>query len=73
MTATLTREPQAFTIRPGLPPDFKRDTTVYAITFDMDIDQLRTHYGDPYNNAYQEIRRVLESHQFRWQQAAQAP
>jgi virulence-associated protein VapD len=34
----------------------------------MDIDQLRTHYGDPYNNAYLEIRRVLQRHGFAWQQ-----
>jgi virulence-associated protein VapD len=37
---------------------------VYALAFDMDIEQLRVHYGDPYNNAYLEIRRVLERHQF---------
>ncbi len=57
-------------VRPGLPPDFKRADTVCAIAFDMDIDQLRTHYGDPYNNAYIEIRRVLERHQFQWQQGS---
>jgi virulence-associated protein VapD len=43
---------------------------VYAIAFDMDIESLRTHYGDPYNNAYLEIRRVLERHGFRWQQGS---
>ena len=43
---------------------------MYAIAFDMDIESLRTHYGDPYNNAYTEIRRVLESHGFRWQQGS---
>jgi virulence-associated protein VapD len=43
---------------------------VYAIAFDMDIEQLRIHYGDPYNNAYLEIRRVLEEHQFDWQQGS---
>jgi virulence-associated protein VapD len=41
---------------------------VYAIAFDMDIEQLRTRYGDPYNNAYLEIRRILERHHFQWQQ-----
>ena len=50
------------------PPPFKKAGTVYAIVFDMDTEQLRTHYGDPYNNAFLEIRRVLESHQFDWQQ-----
>jgi virulence-associated protein VapD len=43
---------------------------MYAIAFDMDIDSLRTHYGDPYNNAYTEIRRVLQEHGFRWQQGS---
>jgi virulence-associated protein VapD len=52
------------------PPPFKKEGTVYAIAFDMDIEQLRVHYGDPYNNAYLEIRRVLEEHQFDWQQGS---
>ncbi len=43
---------------------------MYAIAFEMDIDQLRTNYGDPYNNAYLEIRRVLERHGFAWQQGS---
>lgn len=57
-------------VRPGLPPAFKREGVVYAIAFDMDIEQLRVHYGDPYNNAYLEIRRILEGHQFQWQQGS---
>jgi virulence-associated protein VapD len=43
---------------------------MYALAFDMDIESLRTHYGDPYNNAYTEIRRVLQEHGFRWQQGS---
>lgn len=43
---------------------------MYAIAFDMDVEQLRIHYGDPYNNAYLEIRRVLETHGFAWQQGS---
>jgi virulence-associated protein VapD len=43
---------------------------VYAIAFDMDIEQLRTNYGDPCNNAYLEIRRVLQRHGFQWQQGS---
>lgn len=39
---------------------------MYAIAFDMDIESLRTHFGDPDNNA----RRVLEEHGFRWQQGS---
>src|SRR5437764_15379169 len=64
------REARPSPIRPGLPASFKREGVVYAIAFDMDIDQLRVHYGDPYNNAYLEIRRVLEGHQFQWQQGS---
>jgi virulence-associated protein VapD len=48
----------------------KEKTVVYAIAFDMDIEALRTHYGDPYNNAYLEIRNILESHGFAWQQGS---
>ena len=43
---------------------------MYAISFDMDIESLRLNYGDPYNNAYMEIRRVLQSHGFSWQQGS---
>lgn len=43
---------------------------VYAIACDMDIESLRQHYGDPYNNAYLEIRRVLQAHGFNWQQGS---
>ena len=57
-------------IRQGLPPDFRRSTTVYAIASDMDIEALRANYGDPYNNAYLEIRRVLQRHGFTWQQGS---
>jgi virulence-associated protein VapD len=43
---------------------------MYAIAFDMDIDSLRRTCGDPYNNAYLEIRKVLQSHGFTWQQGS---
>ena len=43
---------------------------MYAIAFDMDIESLRAQYGDPYNNAYTEIRRVLQEHGFHWQQGS---
>lgn len=43
---------------------------VYAIAFDMDIESLKQSYGDPYNNAYGEIRRVLGSHGFSPQQGS---
>jgi virulence-associated protein VapD len=70
MAMAATREVRSSSLRPGLPDSFKREGTVYAIAFDMDIEQLRIHYGDPYNNAYLEIRRILEQHQFQWQQGS---
>lgn len=70
MTLAELREVRPTPIRPGLPASFKREGVVYAIAFDMDIEQLRTHYGDPYNNAYLEIRRVLERNGFAWQQGS---
>lgn len=54
--------PSGLSISPGAP--------MYAIAFDMDIDSLKLHYGDPYNNAYAEIRRVLQAHGFNWQQGS---
>lgn len=62
--------PADATLRHGLPKPFRRASTVYAIAFDMDVEQLRTNYGDPYNNAYLEIRRVLQQHGFTWQQGS---
>src|SRR5947208_5008355 len=69
MAAGIASEPLP-QIRQGLPADFRRSTTVYAIAFDMDIEALRANYGDPYNNAYLEIRRVLQRHGFTWQQGS---
>ncbi|QYK49051.1 MAG: virulence protein [Phycisphaeraceae bacterium] len=43
---------------------------MYAIAFDMDIESLRQNYGDPYNNAYGDIRKVLERHGFTRQQGS---
>jgi virulence-associated protein VapD len=57
-------------IRQGLPTAFRKEGRVYAIAFDMDIEQLRSNFGDPYNNAYLEIRRVLQRHGFAWQQGS---
>ncbi|MBA4062336.1 MAG: virulence factor [Isosphaera sp.] len=70
MTVAAARDARSSSLRPGLPASFKREGTVYAIAFDMDIEQLRVHYGDPYNNAYLEVRRVLERHGFAWQQGS---
>jgi len=58
---------QRFSELPDLP---KKEGRVYAISFDMDIESLRLHYGDPYNNAYGEIRKVLQTHGFAWQEGS---
>lgn len=41
---------------------------MYAISLDLDISKLKEHYGDPYNNAYFEIKSKLESIGFEWVQ-----
>ena len=69
MAATVAPSPQP-QFRQGLPGDFRRAGRVYAIAFDMDIEALRANYGDPYNNAYLEIRRVLQRQGFTWQQGS---
>jgi virulence-associated protein VapD len=61
---------KAVDVRSSFPASFKRAGVVYALAFDLDIEQLRVHYGDPYNSAYVEIRKVLEGHQFQWQQGS---
>lgn len=43
---------------------------MYAIAFDMDIESLKLNYGDPYNNAYSEIGRVLQRNGFTHQQGS---
>ena len=34
---------------------------MFAIAFDMDINALSKNYGEPYNNAYYEIKKVRKS------------
>lgn len=68
---TLGRRPVA-DVSPAAAPSSLPDLEgrVYAIAFDMDIEALRSAYGDPYNNAYGEIKRVLERHGFTRQQGS---
>jgi len=37
---------------------------MYAISFDMQIADLKQHYGEPYNNAYFEIGKELRKFAF---------
>lgn len=43
---------------------------MYAIAFDMMVDSLKTHYGDPYNNAYYEIEKLLSDKGFERKQGS---
>jgi virulence-associated protein VapD len=43
---------------------------MYAIAFDLKIDDLKKHYGEPYNNAYNEIQAELEKLNFSWIQGS---
>ncbi len=43
---------------------------MYAITFDLNVDDLRKYYGEPYNSAYDEIRKDLEELGFEWMQGS---
>jgi virulence-associated protein VapD len=52
------------------PPKPKMEGRLYAISFDMDIESLKINYGDPYNNAYGDIRKILHKHGFAWQQGS---
>lgn len=70
MLTSLLEQPSVHDRRLDAPVVPKREGRVYAISFDMDIESLKLHYGDPYNNAYGEIRKILQSHGFAWQQGS---
>jgi virulence-associated protein VapD len=43
---------------------------MYAIAFDLKIDDLKKEYGEPYNKAYDEVRQELEKLGFEWTQGS---
>jgi len=43
---------------------------IYAIAFDLKIDDLKKQYSEPYNEAYDEIRQELELLGFEWTQGS---
>lgn len=43
---------------------------MYAIAFDLKIDDLKRVYGDPYNRAYDETHQELETLGFEWTQGS---
>lgn len=49
----------------------KGSDRMYAIVFDLDTTTLQQAYHNPsYNNAYSDIRKVLEQRGFEWQQGS---
>jgi len=67
LTTGKPKAPQRLGDFPSIP---RKEGRVYAITFDMDIESLKIHHGDPCNNAYAETRRVLMKQGFAWQQGS---
>lgn len=43
---------------------------LFAIAFDLQIETLKETFGEPYNSAYDEIRRELEKVGFEWLQGS---
>lgn len=43
---------------------------MFAIAFDLEVAELKKYYGDPYNNAYFEIREELKKFGFEWTQGS---
>ena len=43
---------------------------MYALSFDMSIAELKENYGEIYNNAYYDIRKVLIRDGFEWIQGS---
>ncbi|GHV09097.1 endoribonuclease VapD [Clostridia bacterium] len=43
---------------------------MYAIAFDLKIDDLKRSYGEPYNKAYDEVRQEMEQLGFEWTQGS---
>ncbi|MCL2087187.1 MAG: virulence protein [Oscillospiraceae bacterium] len=43
---------------------------MFALAFDLKIDDLKKHYGEPYNKAYDEVRQELETLGFQWTQGS---
>jgi virulence-associated protein VapD len=70
MPTQLLKRPSALPSAEEFEAISSKEGRMYAIAFDMDIDSLRNNYGDPYNNAYSEIRRILQRHGFSWQQGS---
>ena len=68
MKLTVPTKPQALTSIPGRKSENVR---MYAIAFDLDTQTIKDTYPvESYNNAYPDIRKVLEKFGFDWQQGS---
>ena len=70
MPTQLLRKPGGLPTNEEFSAISNKEGRMYAIAFDMDIESLKNNYGDSYNNAYSEIRKVLQRHGFTWQQGS---
>ena len=43
---------------------------MFAISFDLVVSDLKKYYGEPYNNAYYEIKKVFQDINFEWIQGS---
>jgi virulence-associated protein VapD len=43
---------------------------MYALVFDLKIEELKKTYGDPYNKAYDDIKQDLSDIGFEWAQGS---
>lgn len=43
---------------------------MYAIAFDLVVSDLKKHYGEPYHNAYAEVKKILLQNKFYWIQGS---
>ena len=43
---------------------------MYAIAFDLQVSVLEQTYGQPYNKAYYEIKKILKTDGFEWVQGS---
>ncbi|WP_120946256.1 endoribonuclease VapD [Helicobacter labacensis] len=43
---------------------------MYALAFDLKIENLKQEYGTPYNKAYDDVRQELEALGFKWTQGS---
>lgn len=48
----------------------KLDSAMYAIAFDLRVDDLKQHYGESSNGAYAEVQQELEDLGFTWAQGS---